>query len=186
MKSSSSQEVEDNDFTAQAQHQEDEEDLFPESTSSAARTTTRPAAGSDASSRTIRPSFNVQDLSPPNSQGSPLMGGATPRGAGQGGSSSPVLGRREGSSLHSASTTDDVVMENTGPAHRREPVKQARGGRHYGVGLTDKVIDDINTPGYAWRNRQAQEAYIRAMQLVVDDNFSLREFMDPSPPVKYR
>ncbi|MCJ1364097.1 hypothetical protein MMC16_003206 [Acarospora aff. strigata] len=39
--------------------------------------------------------------------------------------------------------------------------------------------DMAHEPGAAWNNPRAQEEYARAMENVVDKNFSLREFGDP-------
>lgn len=39
--------------------------------------------------------------------------------------------------------------------------------------LTQEV--EKSGPGYEWRNKKASEEYVRAMDLVVDQGFSLRE-----------
>ncbi|KAI9711619.1 MAG: hypothetical protein M1812_007142 [Candelaria pacifica] len=42
-----------------------------------------------------------------------------------------------------------------------------------------KKSDEENQPGYAWKNKRAQEEFSRAMEQVVDKKWSMRDFGDP-------
>lgn len=64
--------------------------------------------------------------------------------------------------------SDDARMTDAGPSNSA-PGREPR----------DLQDEQQEEPGWSWKNKQAQEEYRRAMDLVLDRDFSLQEYGDP-------
>ncbi|ODH42113.1 hypothetical protein ACO22_01266 [Paracoccidioides brasiliensis] len=78
---------------------------------------------------------------------------------------------------------DDSHLKYVAGASSQQPGGDSSGGVG-GVGGDEKWEDQSaaisqTEPGASWNNKKAEEEYQRAMELVVDQDFSLKEFGDP-------
>ncbi|KAI9696544.1 MAG: hypothetical protein M1836_005563 [Candelina mexicana] len=93
---------------------------------------------------------------------------------------SPPASQDPREDLEMGNSMDTTVTGTNGSAEllftRENNPYLANTGRHSD---TAKKSDEENQPGYAWKNKRAQEEFSRAMEHVLDKKWSMRDFGDP-------
>ncbi|KAI9758514.1 MAG: hypothetical protein M1815_000061 [Lichina confinis] len=173
-----------------------DEELFPGSTSGGRSSGgVGGSAGGDiprsnpaaASTSTPHRPFGINGMTPPDSQHGPSSRAGPPSSIMD--SSPPMTGGRHAPAQTTAQTTaaaaagtgtgtEDISMGPIFPSTAQAQQSAAEGVRRAPL-ATNRRTDDEEAPGHAWMNKHARDAYVRAMESLVDDGFSLNEFGDP-------
>ena len=148
-----------------------DEELFPGSTSGSAGGGDVPRSNLAAmSGSTPHRPLGINGMTPPDSQHGPSNRAAPPSMMR---SSPPMTGsRRTAAPTTTATAAEDISMEPVFPSAAQAQQSAVEGSRR--VPLARRA-DDEEPPGHVWMNKHARDAFVRGMDSLVDDGFSLSE-----------